>query len=78
MELESWLIKMMKIEIREFFLSKDSLDALKENNLASHSLFLLLVLINHCTTGNNSPNMYRESLITFGNERNENGKIYFK
>lgn len=41
----------------------------KQNTLANQSLNLLLVLINHCTsTGEDSINIYQESLITFGND----------
>ncbi|CAG7726196.1 unnamed protein product [Allacma fusca] len=49
---------------------KDSLEPLKENNLASHSLSLLLILINHCTSGQpgHCMNPYRESVVTFENE----------
>ena len=49
---------------------KDALDALKEHNLGKHSLYLILVLINHCTGGlpNHPVNPYRESLVTFDTE----------
>lgn len=41
----------------------------KQNTLANQSLNLLLVLINHCTSsGEDTVNIFQESLITFGNE----------
>lgn len=48
----------------------DALEGLKLHNVANQSLYLLLILVNHCTNGGggNIPNPYRDALITFGNE----------
>jgi len=50
--------------------SNDILDGLKQHNLPNQCVYLLLILINHCTTGGggNTVNPYREAMITFGND----------
>lgn len=52
----------------------DVLDGLRQHNLANQSLYLLLILINHCTSGGggNFFNPYREAVVTFGNETGNN------
>ncbi len=51
----------------------DVLEGLKQHNLSNQSLYLLLILVNHCTSGDGGDfsNPYREALITFGNEAGE-------
>lgn len=45
----------------------DALEGLKQHKLANQSLYLLLILVNHCS-GGDLPNSYREALFTSGNE----------
>ena len=45
-------------------------EGLKEHNLANQSLYLLLILVNHCTGGNGEKfiNPYRAAIVSFGND----------